>query len=70
MDFDETIGDLDRVEKIFSVIDSIMLYDMDWLQKQLKDSVEYNYHYLRSTEFINNIKQINQQAVDLYQSGS
>lgn len=64
--FDKIPGDLDRMEQILTVIDEIMLYDLDWLHQQLKDSVEYNYYYLRSVAYINHMQEINQQAVSKY----
>lgn len=66
--FDEITGDLDRMEQIFTVIDQIMSYDLDWLHQQLRDSVEYNYYYLRDIAYINCVQEINQQAVDKYLS--
>lgn len=66
--FDEIPGDLDRMEQIFTVIDEIMSYDSDWLHQQLKDSVEYNYYYLRNIAYINHMQEINQQAIDKYLS--
>ena len=56
------------MEQIFTVIDEIMSYDSDWLHQQLKDSVEYNYYYLRNIAYINHMQEINQQAVNKYLS--
>jgi hypothetical protein len=69
-DFDQILGDLDRIEKLLDVIDEIMSYDLEWLQQQLKDSTEYNYNYIRSTDFIQHIQVLNQQAVDKYLSSN
>jgi len=67
LDFDQTLGDLDRTEKIFQVIDEIMSYDLVWLQQQIKECTEYNYYYVRDTAFITHMQSINQQAVENYQ---
>lgn len=64
--FDNVQGDLDRIEKLFALIDDIMSYDMDWLQQQLRDSVEFNYHYVRDVKFLNRVNALNQQAVEHY----
>lgn len=64
--FDQILGDLDRIEKLFEVIDEIMNYDMQWLQEQIKNCTEFNFNYIRSTEFIRCIQNINQQAVENY----
>jgi hypothetical protein len=64
--FDTTPGDLDRTEQIFPVIDQIMSYDTEWLHNQLRDSVEHNYYHMRSTEYINCLREINQQAIIEY----
>ncbi len=65
-DFDTIEGDLDRIEKLFELIDTVMSYDMDWLQQQLTDSVEFNYHYLRDVGFLNRINALNQDALGNY----
>lgn len=65
-DFDKIEGDLDRIEKLFELIDTVMSYDMDRLQQQLADSVEFNYHYLRDVRFLNHITTLNQQSVENY----
>jgi hypothetical protein len=68
-DFDSVPGDLDRVEKVFEVIDEIMSYDLDWLQNAVKDCTEYNYYHIRSKVFLKHIETINQQAVEHYVVG-
>ena len=65
-EFDKIPGDLDRMAQVFTVIDEIMSYDADWLHQQLKDSVEYNYYYLRDIAYINHMQEINQQAISKY----
>lgn len=65
-EFDKMLGDLDRVEQVFTIIDEIMSYDLDWLQQQLKDSVEYNYYYLRDIAYIDHMDKINLQAISKY----
>ena len=64
--FDDIPGDLDRMEQVFTVIDEIMSYDLDCLHQQLRDSVEYNYYYLRDIAYINHVQELNQQAVNKY----
>lgn len=65
-DFDSVPGDLDRIEKIFQVIDQIMSYDLEWLQTSIKDCTEYNYHYIRSNAFVKHIEMLNQQSIECY----
>ena len=67
-DFDNIQGDLDRIEKLFELIDTIMSYDMDWLQQQLADSVEFNYHYVRDVKFLDCVTELNQAALENYLS--
>ena len=65
-EFDSVVGDLDRMQQLFTVMDEIMSYDLSGIQQQLKDSVEYNYYYLRDIAYINLMQEINQQAVNQY----
>jgi hypothetical protein len=67
-EFDEIPGDLDRMEQMPKVIDKIMSYDLHFLHQQVKDSIEYNYYYLRNIQYINRVDEVNQQAIDDYLS--
>lgn len=65
-EFDTTVGDLDRIEKTFDAIDWIMKASQQDDQNQIMEVNRYNYHYIRSKEFLSTIKSINAEALEKF----
>lgn len=61
LEFDIIRPDMDRMIKLFDLVDLIIKEPIDDLAAQVRDSCKYNHKYIRSDEFVKRIKDLNQQ---------
>ena len=57
--FDLIPGDIDRFVSTLSVIDEIFAMDMSELRSTVVESSRHNYYHVRSQDFLNRVRQIN-----------
>jgi len=57
--FDQIPGDIDRFVSALGVIDEIFAMDMSKLSAAVAESSRHNYYHIRSQDFFNRVRQIN-----------
>lgn len=64
LEFDNDAGNLTRLEKIVTLIDSLSTWSAMDLYEMTKESTDYNYNYVRSDNFWNHCEQSNAETYD------
>lgn len=58
-------GDLDRLSELLSLVDDILEMSFEKIQKNIKESVDYNQNLIKTGQIAYYIDQINQAGIDL-----
>ena len=63
-EFDNVIGDLDRIEKICDTVDWILSEEFSNHEVAISDINHYNYEYVRSRDFVDTVEHKNQLTLE------
>ena len=65
-EFDNVVGDLDRMALVLDQVDWLLQSDMSDIVDATQDSCNYNYHHIRSKNFVNCVQQLNNESVESF----